>query len=73
MFQNEETMASNDENFPETKAKKHISNGEKDRCLRENYHDITLLYSHRKPDNGIAMSCNGHCITFSIKALILGG
>jgi hypothetical protein len=35
--------------------------------------NITLSYSHRKPDSGIAISCNGHWMTFSMKDLTLGG
>ena len=33
----------------------------------------TLLYSQRKPERGICISCNGHCMTLSIKAFTLGG
>lgn len=33
----------------------------------------TLLYSHLKPERGIATSCNGVLITLSINVLISGG
>lgn len=57
------------------KSKHHVSKtiGEKNvKRDGEEEHGITLLYSQRKPERGIAISCNGHCITLLIKALILG-
>ena len=56
------------------KSKQHISNRKKN---KKKFHPrkirSTLMYSQRKPERGIAISCNGHCITLLIKALILGG
>jgi len=72
MYQNEETMASSDENSPDVKLiYKSMRRKNWIQCTAT-YHAITLLYSHRKPKRGIAISCNGHWMTFSMKALILG-
>lgn len=78
MYQNAEIEASNDDNSPEIRGNKSYigyfkSFEELKLHVTIDPHFTTLLYSHRKPERGIAISCNGHWITLSIKALILGG
>jgi len=60
MYQNEVAMVSSDENSPDVK-QIHKFMRRKNRILyAATHHSITLLYSHRKPKRGIAISCNGH-------------
>ena len=78
MYQNAEIEASNDDSYPETRGNKsyigYLKSFKELKLHVTKYPQFTtLLYSHRKPERCIAISCNGHWITLSIKALIFGG
>lgn len=66
-------MASNGGNFPEIKLKTNKNRATSEIKWLINNKYCTLLYSQRKPERGMAISCKGLLITLSMKSLTFGG